>query len=246
MQQTFRIAVGVRFYEEHPEKLRVVEKFIRRISPEVNVVIVAVNDAEDKTGASEYLKRLDIPKAEIFSVNAWGKFTPALNAIVYLASARGCTHVLFCSPEIDITPVVICALCAHMDSETLVVGASLEGHEFSEGTVLGNGTTVPWNTLALWNLAYLARTGFLLAGDAPFDPFVAGVEELSTCAALQTLYPRLQVKLVQIPGITWDAAHGGLRRVMAHLRKMHSKKDRAARQLAFIELSPPSILHIVA
>ena len=47
----------------------------------------------------------------------------------------------------------------------LVAGPAMDGHEFTEGRNIVKGRTVPWNTCALWNLNYLALTGFPLIGD---------------------------------------------------------------------------------
>lgn len=49
---------------------------------------------------------------------------------------------------------------AHMETEDLVVGAALTGHAFQGGqTVELTGVTTPWNTLALWDVAKLAKSG---------------------------------------------------------------------------------------
>ncbi|CAN0604093.1 unnamed protein product, partial [Ectocarpus sp. 12 AP-2014] len=49
---------------------------------------------------------------------------------------------------------------AHMGPPDLVVGAALTGHAFQGGeTVELTGVTTPWNTLALWDVAKLAKLG---------------------------------------------------------------------------------------
>lgn len=40
------------------------------------------------------------------------------------------------------------------------------GHEFLEGpSNVVRGRTIPWNTLAIWKVGFLALTGFPLIGD---------------------------------------------------------------------------------
>lgn len=49
---------------------------------------------------------------------------------------------------------------AYMGADDLVVGAALTGHAFQGGeTVELTGVTTPWNTLALWDVAKLAKLG---------------------------------------------------------------------------------------
>lgn len=64
-----------------------------------------------------------------------------------------------------------------MDEHTLVVGAALEGHNFSVGHQTLTGTTCPWNTFAVWRVSHLAITGFLMLGDSVDGDFsLGGVE----------------------------------------------------------------------
>lgn len=239
-----KIALGTRFYEQNPEKLKDIPGFINNIVDSVDLVYFVINEEADKTNASKFIRDLNLPKTTCFSMNVWGKFTPALNAIVYNTAMAECTHLLLCSVEMNITPEIVDSLKEHMDGETLVVGAKLLGHEFNKGTVVGTGTTIPWNTVALWNLRYLSRTGFLLVGDAPFDPGSAGVEELTTCAVLQKLYPHLKIKLVEIPGLTYKIQNLSTERMALHAKKLSSKEDRAQKQLDYIELDNPKVIHL--
>jgi len=130
-----------------------------------------------------------------------------------------------------------------MNEETLVVGAALEGHNLQTGEVEGNGRTVPWNTLSLWNLNYLARTGFPLIGDNPFKPENAGVEELTAIALLQRLYS-VQAKLVAIPGVKWQTDDFDPKRLERHRQKMQSKIERPQQQMKILDIPTPTIIHI--
>ena len=239
-----KIAIGTRFYEEDRERLTQLETFVKKAAELVDEVFVVINVVKDKTKAFFYLKKLKIPKLHLLGMNAWGKFTPALNAIVYHTSKEGFTHLLLCSPEVHISSSLISELASYVDDSTLVAGAAMAGHEFSEGEVAGNGANVPWNTLAVWNLKYLSRIGFVMSADAPFDEASAGVEELSTCAVLQKLYPQLKVKLVKLGDVKWDVGSLDEERIAAHIKKIDSKKERAQKQMDNLQLPPPKILHI--
>jgi len=236
-----KIAIGTRFYGKDAEKLPELEAFVRKAAEFVDEVFVAINETEDKTRALDYLRKLEIPKLHVLGINAWGKFTTALNTIVYHTSSERFSHVLFCSPEIELSREMIEELASYMDEATLVVGAAVAGHEFEEGEHVGTGSRVPWNTLALWNLKYLARTGFVLAADAPFAPDAAGVEEVATCAVLQTLYPQLLVKLVALGKVKWNVDKS---RIDVHIKKIESKNSRAEQQLKFLELQAPKVVHV--
>lgn len=239
-----KTALGIRFYEENPDKLKELEKLVREAEKSVDLVYVVINGELDKTGAYEYINSLHLPKTKTFLMNFWGKFTPALNAVVYNTTLEHCTHLFFCSPEVGIDSKVFNQLLAHMDDETLVVGARFDGQEFKPGINIGTGLSIPWNTLCVWNLHFLQRTGFLLVGDAPFDPVSAGIEELTTCAVQQKLYPNLKIKLVDIPGIEWNTEKLGEKRKKLHLKKLETKYERGQKQLEFMQLDAPKVMHI--
>jgi hypothetical protein len=129
----------------------------------------------------------------VLAVQPWGKFAPALNALVSWAAANsgptiGTTSllvdapdesfpaILFCSAETTVSASAISYLASQLHSDTLVCGAVLPGHDYQgSGSLLNgnaamvatelNGRTSPWNTLALWNLRKLALTGFLLVSE---------------------------------------------------------------------------------
>jgi len=143
-----------------------------------------------------------------------------------------------------------------------VVGAALEGHQFREGAQPLTGSTSPWNTCALWSVAKLGRTGFLAVSDGlPCDASVAGIEEVAAIAVAQSLLraPRrgllpawlwrrrststdadgMRAKLVDLgrEHVTWDVAWEDPARQAWHAKKMESKAQRAAAQLAALGLA---------
>jgi hypothetical protein len=107
---------------------------------------------------------------DIIPVTPWGQFIPALNALVSWASVSRASYVLFVSAEIStLTYDSIQLLSRHLhDNKTLVVGAVLPGHQYdnkSRGRVPLTGVTIPWNTVAMWNISKLALTGFPLVAE---------------------------------------------------------------------------------
>jgi len=104
-------------------------------------------------------------KVHVLSVPCWGIFVPALNALLGFAQRFGMTYIMYSSLEVLCSPAVLQLLIDHHSMNTLVVGPELQGHDFEPGERALNGRTVPWNTLALWNVRKLALTGFLSIAD---------------------------------------------------------------------------------
>ena len=185
----------------------------------------------------------------VLPVTPWGKFVPALNAIVsWCARQNNTQYLLLVSAEVQMTSDAINCLKSKMDIDTtLVVGAVLQGHQHYDTSddVELTGRTTPWNTLALWNLPKLALTGFLLVSeglhpDVDGKEGAAGVEEVCTIAMLQKILPNsAQAKLVSIPGgVQWGQDFGDDEgRKEWHEKKMMSKVTRAKRQLDLMGLS---------
>lgn len=193
----------------------------------------------------------NVASLEVLPVTPWGKFIPALNAIVAWAAGEGCDRLLLASAEVTLTSEVMGEMTDRLDGETtLVVGTRLQGHDHRSGTgeecveVELSGRTTPWNTCALWNLPKLALTGFQLVSEGlhtgPDGGSVeAGVEEAVTIACLQRILgpERAVAKLVSIEGTSWEKDFGdddGRREW--HERKMKSKLQRAAAQLDLMGL----------
>jgi len=187
----------------------------------------------------------------VLPVTPWGKFVPALNAIVSWCARKGAQYLLFASAEVQLTEKVMEVMKQKLDLEnTLVVGTVLQGHEYNnsadgEVEVELTGRTTPWNTCALWNVPKLALTGFLLVSDGlhPEEDGregSGGVEEACTIATLQRILQpsNAQAKLVSIPGTSWGQDFGNdEKRREWHERKMMSKFTRAKRQLDLMGLS---------
>ena len=184
---------------------------------------------------------------EVLPVTPWGRFVPALNAIVAWAAGAGCDRLLLASAEVALTSEAMGEMSSRLDGDTtLVVGARLQGHDHRGSGVGGKGVeveldgrTTPWNTCALWNLPKLALTGFQLVSEGLHGGVEAGVEEAVTIACLQRILGpgRAVAKLVSIEGTSWEKDFGdddGRREW--HERKMRSKVERAAAQLDLMGL----------
>ena len=214
---------------------------------------------------------------EVLPIMPWGNFVPALNAIVSRAARldrKTASLVLFCSAETNASSTAIQTLVSHLQPDTLVAGAVLAGHHYQAPSlqettfrsVILDGRTTPWNTLAVWNIAKLALTGFPLVGegvhtqrhllqgkehekgdDDDDDELLAGgVEEVSAISLLQHILGRDQAKakLVPLPDLEWsvDFDHDDERRAW-HERKMKSKIERPAKHLQLLHLPEATVQH---
>jgi hypothetical protein len=131
-------------------------------------------------------------ECDVVPVSPWGKFVPALNALISWAAAAtaGTTTasspssscgplLLFASAETSVAPESVRRLVEHLaDGDTLVAGCALPGHDYrgpgggddaAQGSagmeVPLTGRTAPWNTCAVWNLRKLSTTGFALVAE---------------------------------------------------------------------------------
>ena len=66
------------------------------------------------------------------------------------------------------------------DTNCLVIGPALPGHDYLESTVgiplSLQGRNCPWNTCALWRVSLLGLTGFPLIGNGNGHDLAGGVE----------------------------------------------------------------------
>ena len=186
---------------------------------------------------------------EVIPVTPWNKFTPALNAIVSKAAYDECDYCLMVSAETsNAPPLAVQRLLNLHDSDTLVVGAVLSGHDYHADSLQAlNGRTTPWNTLAVWNVSKLALTGFALVAEGVHAPNPAvGVEEVSTIAVLQKVLggSKAKAKLVPLVDVQWDQQFEDEERRKWHEAKMNSKLERAQRHLDLLGLTG-TVHHVV-
>lgn len=245
------LAIGTRFWGKDEAKDWPRIKTFVEAAQKLGPVFVAVNVAEDRINTLARLTA-SFPEVKVFGVSPWGKFVPALNAIVYAASVAGTQERLLASAEFPPTAEQLIRLGGELDDETLVVGARFAEHQFEPGKEVPiKGSTVPWNTFALWNPSLLSRTGFILMGDAPFDPSgkQAGVEEVATIAIVEKTWDT-QAKLLEVPGIggDWNMAGWNTDRLAAYQRKIASKDSRVKEQLSYLDLcwNPGTVKHLAS
>ena len=79
---------------------------------------------------------------EILPVTPWGKFIPALNALVLHAKSQLNTDlIMFVSAEVNASASTISTLCEHItadnENEVIAAGAAMKGHDYQ-----GPGKTV--------------------------------------------------------------------------------------------------------
>lgn len=238
------LAVATRFFgKSNPDaNFRRLGDFLEAAS-NLGTVHVAINSDEDAIGSLEFVKR-EFPSVDAFAVTPWG-FTLPLNSIVLRATRSGAQRLLIASAEFPPTNVAVDLLLSHIDENTLVAGARFSEHSFIPGSVQGSGVTVPWNTFAVWNLKWLARFGFPLCGDAPFDAKQAAVEEVTAIALYQKLWG-VTTKLVSVPGFyeEWNTDGWDAERLLKHQAKIASKVSRPASQLSWAELPEPLVTHV--
>lgn len=258
--------VGTRYFETSTNEKqqmksvgRLAEFIAGALESGAGQVLVALNIDEDESNVYEkwplYGNMSEV--VQLFPVTPWGKFAQPMNALLMKArdffereKVNPNVYPLFLSAsvEVTLTKQIVATLVEHMDDDsTLVTGAVLEGHDYQPGTKESgaSGTQVPWNTLAMWEPEYLMRTGFSLLGDGPLgQPEKAGVEEVSTIAMQQLIDSDMKAKLVEVPGVSRDIRAFSPGRLLAHQKKMESKRSRASAQLEAAGLKAPTVLHI--
>ncbi|KAG8715917.1 hypothetical protein FRC11_012984 [Ceratobasidium sp. 423] len=180
-----------------------------------------------------------------FTRATYGQFIPALNAIVAFAHDRGFEGVLFQSVEVDVEPEKVKKMVDLCTGDVLVVGKAFDAHTFQTHSdsaarqVHLTGRTCPWNTLAVWDVSKLARTGFLLTSETNTPPNSSAIEEAPTIALHQKLFPgRSRAFLVRFEAEDgWGAAWADPARAEWHARKMASKDTSAAAHISNIGLA---------
>ena len=209
-----------------------------------SVPVIAV-DCTPKIDGYSYVQaiREALPREsniQIIEVTPWGKFVPALNALILFSKTIEADLIMFVSAEVKASGQTIQTLCKSItdDQHTIVAGAALPGHLYSglsgEVQVPLNGRTCPWNTLAVWDLEKLSLTGFQCVSDLGVS---GGVEECVAVALLQKLFPDAKARLVKLNEISWEQNFDDEERKKWHEFKMQSKVERPASQLQKLNLS---------
>lgn len=176
---------------------------------------------------------------KIILVEPWLSATFSLNLLVEYALYLGTSELLLQSSELWVEPVSITMMSKHLTTDTLVVGARVhKSHATSTGILPLESANSPWNTLALWQLPKLGKTGFLTVSSGLIDTVPGGMEEVATISLLQSIdLENHLAKIVTVPGIHWACYWTDPMRIAFHEEKMLSKTERAERQLDFLGIS---------
>lgn len=245
------IYVATRFFEKDPAKaplrLAQLQAFVNRmLALEVGGVGIAINTAIDRSDAMSHIAALGRANVTAFAVTPWGRFVPALQALLQAASVAGFPKILCISVEVEIDADALAALDREVHTTALVAGLRMPGHLFQPGEHACDGPRSPWNTAALWRVRDgLDRIGFASAGEALFDPSgkSAGIEEVSTIALYQKMYGDCGATLLDASHVAWNTDRASQPDALEE--KLRSKQSRAARQLASAQLLPGRVQHRV-
>ena len=239
-----KLAIGLRVYEKTREALALKMRFLGNIPWNVvSKVFVAVNVEKDKSGALEYFNVvLADPRIEAFPVQPWGQNVPALNAIVFKAARESFTHLCFISTKVVIDHSLLLSMLGLFDSETLVVGAVVGGHDFKSQedglptSVEGTGRTVPYNTCIVWDVRRLSRTSFHWVSEMPYNKELAGLEEFATIIEQQQRFSKgTEAKLVNLGPIETQTEHWDKDRADRHQKIILEKERKANAQIELLE-----------
>jgi hypothetical protein len=269
IEMTSKLVVATRFHlgnakeapaqEETEAKIQGFADFCAQSCPPDSVGVIAV-DATPKLHGFDYVNAIQqacqkvdaAMRPLVLPVMPWGRFVPALNALIgYAATVCRADYILFISAETVASKEAVNTLLQHVvPSDTLVAGALMGGHTYHEGGTTGaqnevelNGRTTPWNTLAIWKVSMLALTGFQLVSDGVLTDDATnpsfGVEEVVAIALLQKILgsTKAKAKLVKVPSVEWDQVFHDQKRQKWHESKMNSKLERADRQLQLMGLT---------
>jgi hypothetical protein len=184
-------------------------------------------------------------RIQFFHIDPWISFTQPLNMLVEKALSMGAKELLFQSIEVEISLEDIEKLESHLiHCNSLVVGAKLneEHGKNKKGIVPLDGWTVPWNTLAMWNIEKLGLIGFLSISSGNLENIPGGIEEVVTISLLQQLKPNeMRAKLIELESLTWNTNWNSDERKAYHKEKMESKEERSKVQLEKLGITPGKV-----
>lgn len=237
-----------------PEKLL---KFVRNSNEYASSILVCVGSS-DFASIEVYINRVKLllennhlaEKVTLLPIQPWGYFIFPLNVALQVAQDRDCERIAFQSVEFQLSSVSAKKLLqlSSINSNILVIGPEMKGHEFTEGINILTGRSCPWNTFALWNVDHLARTGFPMIGDGvASNRAIGGVEEVSAISLLQHIDPTLLALLVRFPEATlnWNTKFDDKEREQYHKTKMASKNERPAEQMRVLNVPAGNVHHII-
>lgn len=253
------VIVGTRFWGRSETDWSRLYHFLSHAQQFSLGIVVLVNSAHDRLNTKSRLDAIQwtVP-VHVENIEHWSGVTGALNRLIKVAVDKfQATSLLLQSPEVSVEPRTVSLLkdTLHSTPGCLVVGHWLPGHYHQRGDSAAapfksaeeldlGGLTSPWNTLAIWDVKRLQRTGFPDYADR-VEP--AGMEEVGTIALQHKLFGDADSKAVVVrttgdEQLRWDCEfHDDRERRKKHESKMQSKVMRAQVILDQLGISPSDV-----
>lgn len=261
-----------RYWGSQSSDVHRLAQFVECATRITRAVVIAVNVDHDQSGAVQHIQQRfgQNQHVHVLPISPWGGVTHALNLLVhYVAHAfPSVPFVLFWSPEVSVCPAVIKKLISILEDDkcALVVGSALPGHQVPVSDGCGEqkwsrreidigGTTVPWNTLAMWRISSLRRTGFLQTAELVTP---SGMEEVTVVALQQRLFGPSNAKAFLVfelctigsgrnigtsdDRVKWNTDFNDKERRELHEVKMLSKCARTDTILQCLGISPKDVI----
>ncbi|UJR25488.1 hypothetical protein I4U23_006834 [Adineta vaga] len=237
-----------RYYGNHEEDLIKLWYFIDQAKTYSNRILIGVNIEKDRTDCiRKYSQQQSYPShipIEFIPIKPWNGISTSLNILLNHIPIQQ-SYVLIQSIEIQCTSQYIARLRSYLkDNNILCVGAVLDGHQIFSREIHTKylplcGDTSPWNTLAIWNLEKLRRTGFPLCADL-VNP--SGMEDAVTIALQQKLFGGMKKNRALLihfnENVPWSVQFEyDQKRYLKHQMKMSSKNSRTEELLQILEIS---------
>lgn len=266
-----RTAIATRFFIADPARIEADRKKINNYldacfaCQTIDRIYVAVNPDRDIAHTVSYLRRLPTPAGKslvVTPVTPWGRYVEPLNAITMQSAFDGYEALLCANTEHVPTDKNIGELAEHLDEDTLVVGATLDGfHNFRPGRHFMDGMNVPMDAFMLLRVQKFSLFGWIAVSEAPWIPCPAeivgtpqdpgmkeaGIKEVPTFSLIQEKLgsAHAQVKLVQVTGAERDTSTITGARKKLDDQKRRSAVERAKKQMALIGIYPGMVSHII-
>ena len=234
-----------RYYGHTDNDLEQLDRFIEQAKTYSHRILIGVHIEKDLTNCIEkYASQSSNIPVDFIPIKPWIGISTPLNILLnHLSSTE--TSVIIQSVEIQCTSEQIHCLQSYLHEENvLCVGAVLDGHQMfdqpaSRTHLPLQGDTSPWNTLIIWNLEKLRRTGFPLCCDFVNPP---GMEDSAVIALQQKLFggmTRNRALLVQLNTVIhWhNQFSNDSERSVRHQIKMQSKNLRTRQLLQMLSIT---------
>lgn len=236
-----------RYYGSTERDVEQLCRFIEQAQTYSNRVLIGVHVEKDLTDCiAKYAQRKhssNIP-VDFLPIKPWIGISTPLNILLNHLPFNE-TSVIIQSVEIQCTIEHIHCLRAYLEEENILcVGAVLDGHQIVDNrsprtSVPLQGDTSPWNTLIMWNLDKLRRTGFPMCADFVSPP---GMEDSAAIALQQKLFGGMsnnRALLVHLNGsVHWlNQFADDKERAFKHQAKMKSKNARTAQLLQMLDIT---------